>query len=165
MTTESESNHVDAQPEDTQAGVRARLKDAAREEMGDVNRAMREVLDKSKGVATNVGGSLRESLNSVRSARDSVVMVRVSKESLRKMDSLVDCGLTKSRSEAAAFLISEGIKAKADMYDKIAAQSEVIRNAREELSRLLYEEPDDEDYVNEDDDPDENGGVRRIAVG
>ena len=145
MTAESETNHGERQQEETQAGVSARLKDAALEEMENVNGAMRDALDKGKGVATSVGDSLRDSLNSVRSARDSVVMVRVSKESLRKLDTLVDCGLTKSRSEAAAFLIAEGIKAKADMYDKIAEQSEVIRNAREQLSRILYEEPDDED--------------------
>ena len=158
MTTESETNYVEDQQGEAQARVSTRLKEAAREEMGDVNNTMRDVLGKGKGVATSLGGSIRESLNSVRSARDSVVMVRVSKESLRKMDALVDCGLTKSRSEAAAFLIAEGISAKAEMYDKIAEQSEVIRNAREQLSRLLYEEPEDEDS-------DDDEGDRHISVG
>ena len=140
MTTQNEADRTEGQPEEAQPSVKTRIKSAAREEMEDVNRAVREALGRSKGVASSVGGSLRDTIKSARSARNSVVMVRVSKESLRKMDALVDCGLTRSRSEAAAFLISEGIKARADVYDKIAEQSEVIRNARAELSRLLDEE-------------------------
>ena len=158
MATQNETNHVEAQAE-AQAGVKTRIKDAAREEIEDVNRAMREVLGKSKDVASSVGESLRDTIKSVRTARDSVVMVRMSKESLRNLDALVDCGLTKSRSEAAAFLISEGIKARASMYEKIAEQSEVIRNAREELSRLL-----DEDLELEAADPEDDGSVRHIPL-
>ena len=158
MATQNETNHVEAQAE-AQAGVKTRIKDAAREEIEDVNRAMREVLGKSKDVASSVGESLRDTIKSVRSARDSVVMVRMSKESLRNLDALVDCGLTKSRSEAAAFLITEGIKARASMYEKIAEQSEVIRNAREELSRLL-----DEDLELEAADPEDDGSVRHIPL-
>ena len=86
-------------------------------------------------------------------------MVRMSKDSLRKLDALVDCGLTRSRSEAAAFLISEGIRARASTYEKIAEQSEVIRNAREELSRLL-----DEDLESEPADPEDDGSVRHIPL-
>ena len=158
MATQNETNHVEAQAE-AQAGVKTRIKDAAREEIEDVNRAMREVLGKSKDVASSVGESLRDTIKSVRTARDSVVMVRMSKESLRNLDALVDCGLTKSRSEAAAFLISEGIKARASMYEKIAEQSKVIRNAREELSRLL-----DEDLELEPADPEDDGSVRHIPL-
>ncbi len=157
MTTQSETNHVEQQPEEAQPGVRTRIKGAAREQTEDVNRAMREVLGKSKDVASSVGESLRDTIKSVRSARDSVVMVRMSKASLRKLDALVDCGLTKSRSEAAAFLVSEGIKARADVYDKIAEQSEVIRNARAELSRLL-------DGEIEPGDSDDDRGYRHIPV-
>ena len=158
MATQNETNHAEAQAE-AQAGVKTRIKDVAREEIEDVNRAMREVLGKSKDVASSVGESLRDTIKSVRSARDSVVMVRMSKESLRNLDALVDCGLTKSRSEAAAFLISEGIKARASMYEKIAEQSEVIRNAREELSRLL-----DEDLELEAADPEDDGSVRHMPL-
>ena len=158
MATQNETNHVEAQAE-VQAGVKTRIKDAAREEIEDVNRAMREVLGKSKDVASSVGESLRDTIKSVRTARDSVVMVRMSKDSLRKLDALVDCGLTRSRSEAAAFLISEGIKARASMYERIAEQSEVIRNAREELSRLL-----DEDLELEAADPEDDGSVRHIPL-
>ena len=75
-------------------------------------------------------------------------MVRVSRESLSRLDELVDCGLTNSRSEAAAFLIAEGIKAREGLYETIAEQSKVIRQAKERLKALLDDEaipePDDE---------------------
>ncbi len=66
-------------------------------------------------------------------------MVRVSKSALEKLDELVECGLLNSRSTAAAFLISEGIRTRDDLYSKIAAQTEVIREARVRLQRLLDE--------------------------
>ena len=99
-------------------------------------------------VATTLGDSLRTTIESVRTKRDNVVMVRVSRESLARLDELVDCGLTNSRSEAAAFLIAEGIKTRTDLYEKIAEQSKVIRQAKERLKALLDDEavpePDDE---------------------
>ena len=91
-------------------------------------------------LGATVGESLRTTIESVRSKRDNVVMIRVSRESLAKLDELVDCGLTNSRSEAAAFLIAEGIKARKDLYAKIAEQSRVIREARERLKDLLDDE-------------------------
>ena len=91
-------------------------------------------------VANTVGDSLRATIESVRGKRDNVVMVRVSRESLADLDELVDCGLTNSRSEAAAFLIAEGIKARSDLYEKIAEQSKVIREAKERLKELLDDE-------------------------
>ena len=94
------------------------------------------------GVLGTAGGSFRERLRAVKTARDSQVMVRLNKEGLRWLDDLVNCGLTNSRSEAAAFLIAEGARARADLYDKIAEQSEIIRKAREQMSRLLDDEPD-----------------------
>lgn len=46
-------------------------------------------------------------------------MVRVSKESVERLDELVECGILSSRSTAAAFLISEGVRARTDLYEKI----------------------------------------------
>ena len=94
----------------------------------------------SLGLPGAVGLSILESIKSLRRNRNSAVMVRVSEESLQRIDNLVECGLTSSRSEAAAFLIDEGIKARGDLYDRISEQSQVIRQAREQLRRLLEEE-------------------------
>ena len=106
------------------------------------DRIIRKAVGTGKDVVTSVGGSLRETLNTVRTTKDFVVMVRLSKESLQKLDDLANCGLTKSRSESAAFLIAQGIMARADLYDKIAEQAEIIRKARASMTRLLDEEPD-----------------------
>ena len=104
----------------------------------DVDSAVSDAV--SDVVGGQVGESLRTTLEAVRGKRDNVVMVRMSNESLAKLDELVDCGLTSSRSEAAAFLIGEGIKARHDLYAKIAEQGRVIREARERLKQLLDDE-------------------------
>jgi hypothetical protein len=112
------------------------------DDLDDVDKAVRDAIGKGRDVASTVGGSIRDSIKAVRTTRDSVVMVRLSKDSLERLDELVDSGVTNSRSEAAAFLIGEGVKARSDLFDKIAAQTRVIREAREKLRQLLEEEPE-----------------------
>ena len=110
------------------------------DDLDDVDRAVRDTIGKGRDAAANIGGSIRDSINSVRATRDSVVMVRLSKDSLASLDELVDAGVTASRSEAAAFLIGEGIGARADLFDKISEQTRIIREAREKLRQLLEED-------------------------
>lgn len=112
------------------------------DDLDDVDKAVRDAIGKGRDVASTVGGSIRDSINAVRATRDSVVMVRLSKDSLDKLDELVDSGVTNSRSEAAAFLIGEGVKSRSDLFDRIAEQTRVIREAREKLRQLLEDEPE-----------------------
>ena len=126
---------------DEQSRRRARTITITLDDLDDVDKAVRDAIGKGRDVATSVGDSIRESINTVRTTRDSVVMVRLSKDSLEKLDELVDSGVTNSRSEAAAFLIGEGVKARSDLFDKIAEQTRVIREAREKLRQLLEDEP------------------------
>ena len=113
--------------------------------LDDVDKAVRDVVDRGRDAAVNVGETIREKINSVRASRDSVVMVRVNKEILEKLDELVDSGVNSSRSEAAAFMIEEGMSAKSDLFEKIAEKTEVIRKAREDLRKLLEEDDPDEE--------------------
>ena len=83
---------------------------------------------------------LGETVEAARSKRTNVVMVRVRRDSLDRLDELVECGLTRSRSEAAAFLIGEGVKARKDLFDKLAEQTRVIRQAKDRLKELLKDE-------------------------
>ncbi len=72
--------------------------------------------------------------------RANVVMVRVNDEMLRKLDLLVEGEVAKSRSEAAAYLISEGIQAKKDLFDKIGALADQIAQLRNQLRDTLKKE-------------------------
>ena len=95
------------------------------------------------GVET-IGENLKETLEGALSARNTVVMVRINEESLGRLDALVEAGVVNSRSESAAFLIREGIKGSAPLFDRISVKVEEIRRAKQELKDLL-EEPANED--------------------
>ena len=85
--------------------------------------------------------NVKDAINAMTgSSRNNVVMVRVNEESLEQLDQLVEAGIVSSRSEAAAFLISSGARARQDLFDKIAEKVEEIRKAREELRNLLGDE-------------------------
>ncbi len=100
-----------------------------------------------EALKTHAGGTLKGLRDTVRGAvtsRKNVVMVRLDENSLSSVDELVDAGLATSRSESAAYLIAEGIKAKSSLFERIAATTEEIRKAREELQKLVAEDLNDE---------------------
>ena len=144
-------NCEEAKPEEpeTEAKSRSRNITISLDDLDDVDKAVRDALGRGREVATSVGGSIRDSIRAVRTTRDSVVMIRVSKDSLDKLDELVDSGVTNSRSEAAAFLIGEGIKARSDLFDKIGEQIGIIREARDKLKLLLGDDLLEQTEINE----------------
>ena len=107
----------------------------------DVSRTVTDAVVKGTDEAVSVAGNIKETIRSRtsgdRATRDNVVMVRVDADSLEKMDELVEAELAGSRSEAAAFLISEGIKSREPLFDTISAKVAEIRKAKEELRVLL----------------------------
>ena len=91
--------------------------------------------------AESLGENLKETIPSALSSRKNVVMVRLNEDSLRRVDDLVESGGVSSRSEASAFLIGEGIKAREQLFDRISEKIVTIRAARQELRELLEDEP------------------------
>ena len=75
-----------------------------------------------------------------RAGRDNVVMVRVDNDGLDHLNRLTEAGLFSSRSEAAAFLIAEGIKAREPLFGRISSQIDAIRKAKNDLQVILNEE-------------------------
>ena len=144
MTQNTEKDKLCEQQDDTRRSENKRVITVVLDDLDDVDKAMRDAFDKSKGLATSVGESIRDTIKSVKSTRDNVVMLRIDSESLGKIDELVDSGVTNSRSAAAAFLVEEGIKARSDLFDKIAEETEVIRKAKERIRSLLEEESERE---------------------
>ena len=95
------------------------------------------IVDEVRSSAESVGGSLRESVQRALAARENVVMVGMNKESSARLDELVEAGVVNSRSEAAAFLIAEGIRVRHTLFDQISEKVEQIRSVKQELRDLL----------------------------
>ena len=110
----------------------------------DANNVLNSAAISSSKTAQSVKGRLKDTINetrdAVRSARDSVVMVRINKTSLSRIDELVEAKIVGSRSEAAAFLIDKGIESKQELFDIMAEKLEQIRKTRDELSQLLKDD-------------------------
>ena len=102
-----------------------------------VKEAAQEVAQKTGEVFNKATESIGKAIDSALSARDHVVMVRVNDDSLKSLDALVQTGIFKSRSEAAAFLISEGVKAQAPLFDRISERIKEIERLRTELKDIV----------------------------
>ncbi|MBN1922104.1 MAG: hypothetical protein JW892_12720 [Anaerolineae bacterium] len=81
--------------------------------------------------------SLSKALGTALEDRANVVMVRINDEALRHLDMLVEAEVTKSRSESAALLISEGIRANQALFDKIGDITRQIAELREQLRQSI----------------------------
>ncbi|MEW6208319.1 MAG: hypothetical protein AB1631_08120 [Acidobacteriota bacterium] len=99
----------------------------------DLGSTVKEMAQKTGEVIKGATESIGKAIESALSARDHVVMVRVNDDSLHKLDALVQSGIFKSRSEAAAFLISEGVKAQEPLFERIEEKIREISRLRSEL--------------------------------
>ena len=98
----------------------------------DVAAARRRGGSKVKVVCVTPG--LKESVEALgQSARGHVVMVRVDDETLKSIDSWVQTGALKSRSEAAALFMREGLKMRADELEKLTGALEEVKAAKAKL--------------------------------
>ncbi|MDQ7779579.1 MAG: hypothetical protein RDV41_07700 [Planctomycetota bacterium] len=105
---------------------------------------MKDTLKKAKGKIccvvhdSGIADHLKKAMDSVLSvARGNVIMVRVNDETLKRLDELVEVGLFRSKSDSAAFLISEGVKAQKIVFDKISNKATEIAKLRQELRKIL----------------------------
>lgn len=80
-----------------------------------------------------------------RETRDQVVMVRVDEETSKTLDDWVQTGAVKSRSEAAALFIREGLKVRAAELEKLAEALQGVEEAREKLREEAREVFGDQD--------------------
>ena len=119
-----------------------RLSENVDEIVDEVNKTVRTAIVKGVDAAESLGENIRDTIQGMKGSRDNVVMVRVDRESLDRLDDLVEAGIMGSRSEAAAYLIAEGIKARQGLFDRIGEKIGEIRRAKEELRQLVDESDD-----------------------
>jgi Arc/MetJ-type ribon-helix-helix transcriptional regulator len=68
-----------------------------------------------------------------RTSRDQVVMVRLDQETTRKLDAWVETGAVRSRSEAAALFIREGLQVRARELEQLEGALKGVAQARKQL--------------------------------
>ena len=81
-------------------------------------------------VAPGLGDSVRELGKCL---RDQVVMVRVDEATSQALEDWVATGAVRSRSEAAALFIREGLKVRADELERLRGALREVDDARERL--------------------------------
>ncbi|MDQ3012434.1 MAG: hypothetical protein M3X11_17205 [Acidobacteriota bacterium] len=98
----------------------------AGETLDDITSTIRDLFNR---VPETVNKAVERAMN----VRDTTVLVRLSESSSDSIDTLVSAGIFKGRSDAAAFLIEEGIKAQAPLFQRIQAKLGEIEKLRDEL--------------------------------
>ncbi len=87
-----------------------------------------------------VAPGLRESVREMeKNPRDQVVMVRVDEKTSQALDAWVETGAVKSRSEAAALFIREGLKMRADELERLRDALRDVESAKERLRQKAQE--------------------------
>lgn len=74
--------------------------------------------------------------------RGNVVMTRLDDADLKQIDALVEVEAFKSRSEAVAFFIKQGIEARKDLFEKVMPTVDKIRELKEQAKRELIKKED-----------------------
>ena len=87
-----------------------------------------------------VAPGLKESVEEMgKSSRDRVVMVRIDAETSESLDAWVETGAVKSRSEAAALFIREGLGVRKAELDQLRDALKDVEKAREKLKNKARE--------------------------
>src|SRR3982750_3858992 len=105
-----------------------------------VSSSVREMASRIPESLASIGRDISRTVERALSAKDDyVVAVKVSHEAQERLEQLVQAGVFRSRAEAAAFLIDEGIKAQAPLFVKVEEKLAAIERLRAELRGVIDE--------------------------
>ena len=77
--------------------------------------------------------------------KGNVITIRVTDRDLAAIDALIEAGIRTTRSDAASWLISTGIDAHKDLFDKLHATIDQIRQLRADAQTLMQQAIPDTD--------------------
>jgi len=86
---------------------------------------------------TKVPETINKAVEKALNVRDATLLIKLNESVADSIDKLVTSGVFKSRAEAAAFLIEEGIKSQGVLFSRIQAKMEEIEKLRDELRHSL----------------------------
>jgi len=98
----------------------------------DIEESLRDIKGDWKviGIWPDLGESVREMGES---PRDHTVMVRVDEKTSKQLDAWVEIGAVKSRSEAAALFIREGLQVRSDELAELEDALQEVEKAKQNL--------------------------------
>lgn len=99
----------------------------------DVTSTIRDFVGK---VPKTINKAVERALN----IRDTTMLLRLSDQTSDSIDTLVSSGIFRNRAEAAAFLIDEGIKTQAPLFQRIQSKLSEIERLRVELRHSVSPE-------------------------
>lgn len=112
--------------------------DAEQEEKTRVSSSVREMASRIPESLSAIGRDISRTIERAISAKDDyVVAVKVSHDAQEKLEQLVQAGVFRSRAEAAAFLIDEGIKTQAALFERVQQKLSEIERLRAELRGMV----------------------------
>jgi Arc/MetJ-type ribon-helix-helix transcriptional regulator len=100
--------------------------------------SVREIAAKIPESLSAIGRDISRTIEKAIAAKDDyVVAVKVSENAQEKLEQLVQAGVFRSRAEAAAFLIDEGIKTQAALFERVQQKLSEIERLRAELRGIV----------------------------
>lgn len=102
--------------------------------------AVRDLAARIPESLSAIGRDISRTIERAISAKDDyVAAVRLSPEAQEKLEQLVQAGVFSSRSEAAGFLIDEGIKTQTALFEHVGQKLAEIERLKNELRGLINE--------------------------
>lgn len=106
-----------------------------------VSPSVRDIASRIPESLSSIGRDISRTIERALSAKDDyVVAVKLSHEAQDKLEQLVLAGVFRSRADAAAFLIDEGIKAQHELFDRVGQKLSEIERLRAELRGMISKE-------------------------
>src|SRR5437660_9056867 len=106
-----------------------------------VSSSVRDIASRIPESLASIGRDISRTVERALSAKDDyVVAVKLSHEAQDRLEQLVQAGVFRSRAEAAAFLIDEGIKAQHELFDRVSLKLSEIERLRAELRGMINRE-------------------------
>jgi hypothetical protein len=100
--------------------------------------SVRDIASRIPESLSSIGRDISRTIERAMSAKDDyVVAVKVSHDAQERLEQLVQAGVFRSRAEAAAFLVDEGIKAQSALFERVQQKLGEIERLRAELRGIV----------------------------
>ena len=103
-----------------------------------VSSSVRDMASRIPESLSAIGRDISRTIERAISAKDDyVVAVKVAPETQERLEQLVQAGVFRSRAEAAAYLIEEGIKTQTTLFERVQQKLSEIERLRAELRGMI----------------------------